>query len=246
MASYTGQTLVNLALTDLGILEQGGVPNISDSLSMLAILNNMIQVWHLKGVFVWSVGFADFPLSANVPSYTIGPTGTFNTVRPSVIDRAQITIPNPSGGNIVTFPLRMLTNREWVEISDSSAVGDIPQRMYYDRASPLGTLYFDPIPRAAVATKVRLYTWAQLGTFAALATSVDFPDGYPEAIVSALAYRGLAMFGVAVSQQVAEVIRQRGLYAEQAIAELNVRMLGIDPPQTPNGTSMTPPPPTPE
>ena len=54
MASYSAQTLINLALTDIGILEQGGTPSNSDSNAVLALLNNMVQSWQLQDKFIWS------------------------------------------------------------------------------------------------------------------------------------------------------------------------------------------------
>ncbi len=241
MASYTGQAIVNLVLTQLGMLEQGGTPSASDSNSVLSLANAMIQQWHLRDEFVPSILATSWPLVANIGSYTIGPAGTFNGARPTFIERAYITIPAPAGGsNVITFPLNILSSKGFADIADLSAVADIPEKLYDDRASPLSTLTLYPTPRCTVATKLQLWTWQQLGTFTTLATSVDLPDGYLEPILNAVAFRCLAQFGTAVNQAVAENVRMQGSNAEQVIAQLNTRARGLTPPQPePAGDDVT-------
>lgn len=241
MASYSGQTIVNLVLTQLGMLEQGGTPSASDSNAVLALVNAMVQQWHLRNEFVPSIVATLWPLVANTGSYTIGPAGTFNGARPTIIEEAFIAIVGPSGGsNLVTFPLELLSSKGFANIADLSAVADIPERLYDDRASPLSTLTLSPTPRCTVATKLQLFTWQQLGTFTTLATSVDLPDGYLEPILNAVAFRCLPMFGVAVNQAVSENVRMQGSSAEQVIAQLNVKARGLTPPQPePAGDEVT-------
>lgn len=226
MALYSAQTLINNALTNLGILEQGGTPSVSDSNEALSRLNYLIQQWHLQDKFIWSIVSANWPLAANTGTYTIGVGGTFNTARPTFIEEAYISFVGP-GANLITSPLDLITAREYGDIADLSATAELPEKLYYDRASPLGLLALYPKPRCTVASTLQLFTWAQLGSFAGLASSADLPDGYPEAITNALAVRLVSMFGVAVNQQVATVISQLALQAEQAIADLNARARGL-------------------
>lgn len=232
MASYSAQTLINIALTNLGILEQGGTPSVSDSNAVLSLLNMMVQQWHLQDRFIWQIVTTNWSLVAATGTYTIGPSGTFNGPRPTFIEDAYISYVGP-GSHLITSKLRLLTAKEYNDIADLSATAELPQGLYNDRASPLSLLSLYPIPRVTVATTLQLLTWAQLGTFAALATTVDLPDGYPEAITNALGVRCLPMFGVAVNPQVAELVSALAKQAEASITTLNMKALGIATPPPP-------------
>ena len=240
MASYSAQPLINHALTNLGILEQGGTPSVTDSLESLTRLNYLIGQWRLQNKFIWSITIQNFPLTANVGSYTIGPTGTFNVLRPNYIERAYIQFAGP-GANQITSPLDIINASQFGDIADLSATAELPELLYPDYASPLSTLYLYPKPRVTVASNLQLFTWAQLGAFATLVATADLPDGYPEAITNALAVRLMPMFGVAVASQVRDLTSQLALQAEQSIADLNARARGLmvmppPPAATPNTT----------
>lgn len=226
MASYSAQTLINGAFVDLGILGQGGVPGVDDSNEALTLLNYMIQQWHIQNKFVWQIVSTLWPLVANTGSYTIGVGGTFNGPRPTFIEEAYISFVGP-GANLMTSKLNPLTAKAFNDISDLSATAELPQGLYNDRASPLSTLYLYPKPRCTVATTLQLLTWSQIGAFTTLATAVDLPDGYAEAIRKALAVRCMPMFGVAINPAVAQLISATALQAEAAISDLNMRARGL-------------------
>lgn len=226
MASYTAQVLISGAFTDLGILEQGGTPSVSDSNEALTLLNYMVQQWHIQNKFIWQVVSTLWPLVANTGSYTIGVGGVFNGPRPTFIEQAYISFLGP-GANLMTSKLNLLTAMDFNDISDLSATAELPQGLYNDRASPLSTLYLYPKPRCTVATSLQLLTWSQIGAFTTLATAVELPDGYAEAIRKALAVRCMPMFGVAINPAVAQLISATALQAEAAIADLNMRARGI-------------------
>lgn len=100
----TGQTIINNALTALGILEQSGDPSTSDSNDALAELNAMWEAWGIDEGLIYAQTPARFPLAANVGSYTIGPGGFFNIPQmPARIYRAVFTTVN--GGAIATQSL---------------------------------------------------------------------------------------------------------------------------------------------
>lgn len=226
MASYTAQTLINVALTNLGILEQGGTPSVSDSNEALSRLNMMLQQWHLQNKFIWQIVVTLWPLTANVGTYTIGVGGAFSGPRPTTIEDAYISFVGP-GSHLITAPIDLLSTKEYNDIADTSATAEIPQGVYYDHASPLGSLFLYPLPRCTVATSLALLTWAQLPTFALLSTSGDLPDGYPEAITNALAIRCASMFGMAVSAPVVEMCSMLAKQAEASIVELNSKSRGM-------------------
>lgn len=226
MASISGQTLINNSLVNLGILEQGGTPSVSDSNEALTRLNYMLGQWHIQDKFVPSVGTAAYALTAAQAVYPIGPAATapFNVARPTFIQRASIQV---GTGPIV--PLRLIEQQEYRSITDLTATAAYPQILYNDRASPASNLYFWPIPTGT--PNVILDTWFQLASFATLATSVDLPDGYAEAISNALAVRLMSMFGIAVDSQVGTLVSSLALQAEASIVALNARARGLAMPE---------------
>ena len=235
--AITAQALINIALTNLGILDAGGTPNVSDSNEGLIRLNQMIQQWHIQDKFVWSVGQASYGLTASQGAYPIGPAAAapFNVPRPTYIQQALIGLAGPNAAKQINYPMRLIGQQEYGELADSNSLSHIPQLLYNDRASPSSTLYLWPVPRVAAATNLILYTWAQLGSFATLATAVDLPDGYQEAITNALAVRLMPMFGVAINAQVGQLTSQLAQQAEAALVELNTRARGlmVEPPPRP-------------
>lgn len=231
MPLISAQTLINNALTNLGILEQGGVPSASDAAEGLIRLNYLLGQWRIQNKYVWSVASTLWPLVANTGTYTIGVGGAFNGPRPTFIEQAYISFLGP-GGNLITSSLDLITAKEYNDIADLSATAELPEMLYYDHASPLATLALYPRPRCTVASNLELVTWAQLGSFANLAATIDLPDGYAEAISNALGVRLLSMFGVAVNAQVATLVSGLAKQAEASIVELNsaARRLQLAPP----------------
>lgn len=221
MAAYTAQTLINNALTNLGVLEQGGTPSVSDSTESLTRLNYGIQQWRIQKKFVWSYSIAAYALTANQSKYPIGPTAAspFNVPRPTFIQEASIQI-----GTGPVVPLEKFTQAQYRTIKDLTATAQTPQIIYNDRASPLSNLYLWPVPLVGSATNLILDTWAQLSDYATLSTSADLPDGYPEAITGMLGVRLLSMFGMTTGP-VAEMVSSIALEAEKNIAELNAMAL---------------------
>ena len=229
MPSTTAQTIINAALTNLGLLEQGGTPSVSDSNDALAKLNMMLGQWRIQELLIWSVGFSSYSLVANQKSYSIGPAGAdFNTARPDWIERASVTLAGPNPANPVERTVRVTYSPEEFQlVPDKDAAGAIPDFLYCDRASPISLLYPWPVPRCVTATKLVLYTWAQIADFATLATSADLPDGYAEAIANGLATRLVPSFGSVIPPQIADYCAKLALGAEQSIARLNAKARGL-------------------
>lgn len=96
----TGQAVISAALTTLGILEQGGTPNASDSNDALSVLNDMWQAWGIDDGLVNAIVHNRYPLTYSASSYTLGPSNaaSFNGPIPSKIYEAYFV--NTNGGLI--------------------------------------------------------------------------------------------------------------------------------------------------
>lgn len=99
----TGQTIVNNALTILGIREQGGTASTSDSQDSLDQLNSMWAAWGIDEGLIYAILAQRFPVSANVGIYTIGAGAQVNAPRLGRIYRA--TFLTATGGAIATQSL---------------------------------------------------------------------------------------------------------------------------------------------
>lgn len=86
----SGQTIINNALTILGINEQGGSPSASDSVDALVELNSMWEAWGIDEGLIFAVLSAQYSLTAYIGAYTIGVGGTFKAARPSRIYKAVV------------------------------------------------------------------------------------------------------------------------------------------------------------
>lgn len=225
MSSYTGQTIINRALINIGVLEQGGTPSVSDTNEGLARLNDMLGQWRIQNKFVWGFTSTAFALTANQATYPMGPAAAapFNVPRPTFIEKASIQIQT---GPIV--PVQLFTLEQYRAITDLTAVAAYPQILYNDKASPSSNLILWPKPNVAAATNIILDMWNQILDFqvgggGAPTVANELPDGYAEAIVNALAVRLMPMFGVAVNTDIGKLISSTALQAEAAIVELNTK-----------------------
>ena len=228
----TGQIIINNALTALGILEQGGTPSVSDSNDALTELNAMWQAWGIDEGLIFSTQSQQFPLSANTPSYAYGPGGTapFNVAFPQKVYHAHFI---DSAG--VRSQLEIVEPLAYSRHGDLSASAKRPDEVCLDfNVSPTTgsiTLFLWPVP--SVIGTLELDTAATFTTWA-LATVYNLPYGYQDAIQYALAWRLLPRYGMAVAQQVAEVIRELGQKSEARIVQMNAANR-LKPPPPPVG-----------
>ncbi len=240
MPLFSAQTIINQALTDLGLLEQGGTPSVSDSNLGLDLLNMQLGQWRIQELLVWSVAnnaAAPYALVANQKSYLIGPgAADFSVARPTWIERAVVTLAGPNPSNLIEHDVRVTSMAAEYEMQpDKKAAGAIPEFIYNDRGDPVSTLYPYPVPRVATATGLILYTWAQIADFATLATTENLPDGYSEPISYALAVRLAPAFGAAVAAEQVQLCSALALQGEQQIKVLNANARNLMMPQTAQG-----------
>jgi hypothetical protein len=230
----TGQVIINNALISLGILEQGGVPSASDSIDALGELNAMWEAWGVDEGLIYAVlPIGPFDLAANVPSYTIGPAANFNTPqRPSRIYQAVFIATVGAASN--RSSLKIIESTAYFGHSDLAASASTPDEIYPDYnvdASGYAKIYFWPVPTCPTASKLELNVGVPFAAWS-LATNYNLPYGYQDDIQYALAYRLMPRFGVAVAQEVAQLITAMGLKAEARIRGMNSKNRQLPIPMT--------------
>lgn len=148
-----------------------------------------------------------------------------------------VDITSVTAGGDYRVPIVVVEAEEFYAHRDLMASALVPDELYPDYnpdASGFARLFLHPIPNGPgtleMETGVPFTAWT-------LTAKYGIPPGMQDAIQYALAWRLIPRFGTAVSQQVAEVIRELGQKAEQRILAANA-VNRQKPPAPP------PPPPT--
>lgn len=163
----------------LGVYDLGEEPSADESQDALASLNSMIASWSLERGFIHAETLDVIPLVANQPSVTVGPSGTFPTVRPlKVLPASYIRYQG------VVYQLTVWELADYTQIAVQN-VGGIPVGVWPLMNFPDITITPWPLP----ATAMDLYLWSQkeLSTFPTLTTTVTLPPGYDRALAFCLA-----------------------------------------------------------
>ncbi|HDY64660.1 MAG TPA: hypothetical protein ENH84_00300 [Phycisphaerae bacterium] len=196
-------------------------PDTDQDTDALLALNEMIALWSADGLTVPYLTRETFTLVQGTPSYTIGSGGTFDTVRPMVIEAAMIR-----DSDSIDSPVDpRLTQEEYNLVPDKSVQGR-PDRLFYDTQYSLGVIYMDPVPEAAHS--ILLFSRKALTAFASISATMDLPGEYAKALRYNLALDMAPEIPVTLETL---VIRTAGA-AVNLIRDLNsgpVRWVKLDP-----------------
>jgi len=190
-------SIITDALRLIGWLRVGQTAAPAELAEGLIILNAMLESWDTEGLNIVVVGSARYDLVTATGSYTIGPGGDFNALRPLAITRATLY-----AGGVRIGPLRLLKPEEWAAITEPAAQSTAPRLLYYDRAFPLGLLNLWPVPTfTGTAPQLELYTWSALPAFPDVdTTAVALAPGYDAALRYGLALMLASRFRVKPSE----------------------------------------------
>ena len=211
----TANTLIADALGSLGVIGSAGTLGGSDALTGLRVLNRMLDAWRLQPHMATHAAWVTFSLPSGTSTRTIGPTGQVVTARPSSIEVGGFS---RIGG--VDQPLSVITRDQYANAQLKTQAGGWPCCVYYEAASPNGTLYFWPLAAATIYLPVRTH----LDNFADLTTEVTLPAGYEAAIVPSLAVKLAPYF----ERQVPATVVMESAAARSAIKRTNASVPELD------------------
>jgi hypothetical protein len=198
--------LIAAALRRAGILGIGQEAANDDLRDGFQELNMMLAEWNTKRAHVF--GMDDYAIQCTgARSYTIGPGGDFDIVRPDRIEAAYIR-QNYQADNPVDFPLTILNSREDFARIGLKDLESFPSLVYYNPSYPLGELFVWPVPQAIY--QLHIVTRTQLIGFSTPADTIALPPQYLGAILWNLAYRLCLLYRV-----------DPGAVEKQAMASLN-------------------------
>ena len=183
--------LINLAFRNANVLGVGQTASAEDMNDAFRMLNMMLAQWNRRRYLIYHLTNITFQATSQI-SYTIGPGGDINTVRPYKIEsaffRQQSVNPN------VDYPLEILNSREDYNRIALKSINSFPSALFYDSGWPLGRVYLWPIPNNQYT--VTLSVMDQLQPFSTLFDDVNLPPEYEEVIVYNLALRLFPMYGL--------------------------------------------------
>lgn len=169
----TVRDLVFGSLRLIGVLATGETPSDEEANDALLALNQMIDGFSTENLIIPAILREQFTCTAGQQTYSMGPGGNFNTVRPTQIQNASIVV---LGSNpIQELPLKIISQREFQLIFVKSVQSNIPLWLYADNAYPNTNLNIWPVPQ--VNNAIVLWSLKPLAQFASLNDAVAVPPG---------------------------------------------------------------------
>lgn len=225
----TARNLITQALRDLGAIGARNVPTAADLQDGFEALNQWVTDLDTQRATIFTVKREVFPLVSGTSSYTIGPGGTWNTVRPMRIDHVGLVL-NRTAATVVEVSLgKPVTDQEYQRVVAKALPATYPSGAYYDHgfeATGLARIWPLPIPTSTVSDLV-LYLPRAMQEFASLSTLYAFPPGYERAIRANLAIELAPLW----TREPSGALVQRAVQSLVAIKRANrrTRTLSIDP-----------------
>lgn len=222
----TALDLMNASAKAIGHLRPGARLNTSAGDDCLRVLNSMIGSMNTLSSNIFTRSVAQYTMTANKQSYTIGDTTGVLTdiaaVRPQKIEEGGVNLFITNAPLAIRRPIRLIDDTEWASIR-LQAVYTFPECLYYDGGNydPSGTvptyptLYFYPIPASNYTWE--MYTWSALGTVPDVTSEIVLPPGYDETLIYGLAIRIAPLLG----QTVPPDVRLLAQKAEAQMQSLN-------------------------
>lgn len=185
----SARDLITRAMREIGVLGARQQPVPDDLAFGLDALNAWVTDLDTQRATIFVVKREVFPLTAGTASYTIGPGGTWNTIRPLRIDGVGLVL-DRTQSLPVEIPLGLpASDAEYRRVVAKTLSTSYPSLVYYDHGfegAGLARIYVHPIPNQNNSDVV-LYLPRPMQQFADLSTLYAFPPGYERAIETNLA-----------------------------------------------------------
>lgn len=185
MASVTGSEVVKGAFALLNVFLPGESVPANDGEYARTVLNDMLNEWGQRRLFIPVIARERFDLVANQGGpdnpYTIGDGGDFDTERPS--NQSSIVSANlilTSTTPEVRVPLGIYTDDAYDANLLPGMSNTQPTALYYNPyyTAGLGKVYLWPVPTVSY-NDLELFLQKSVAEFANLSTTYYVPDGFP-------------------------------------------------------------------
>ena len=228
--AVTATSLIDSALDSLGIYNVGEQTSAADISDGLRRLTAMLSSWATQPLTIPVISREVFAVTANTAVYTIGPSGDFNTIRPTRIQTANLLL--NSATPPIEVPCGILTEQAWQALQNKDQTSTQWTQVFYEptfTTGGLGTVTLWPIPTTADNDLV-LYFPQPLVEFANATSTYQIPPGFEEALVYGLAVRLAGPHGMRVPDDIRQLaVQSRATIKRQnmPVAELGNDMAAI-------------------
>jgi hypothetical protein len=160
--------------------------------------NAMIDSWNAQELAQYFIDDRYFAITVSQQSYTLGPTGDFNTdinsvaltYRPQRIIRANMILLSTGGGGGGTttrIPIQIIPVEDFADIPVIDISSQVTIRMYVQTTKDNVTLWMFPFPTAG--NQIEFFMWPGFPQFASQTAIFDAPPGWQDFLTYALAER---------------------------------------------------------
>jgi hypothetical protein len=184
--------IIKSSLRLIGVVSSDEDVSAADAQSALMIYNMMLDQWRNEKLMVYCMRSDRFNLGVGVSSYTIGPGGDFNTVRPLKVEKATIHYGN------LDFELEIIPFDRYAELIYKAIASTYPTKLWYNPTYPLGTITLYPVPNA-IDLGINIYQRIAAASATSITDDVLYPEGYLQALRYNLAVELAPEYGAPVS-----------------------------------------------
>jgi hypothetical protein len=167
------QDLFDAALRLIGNLSPGRTANSLEYAACMINANILLDGWSGEELPVYQMAVESLPLSG-AASYTMGPSGTLNTVRPVRIISASSKV------GTVSMPCKIIKSTEWDEIVDKGVTGNYVEKIFPDGAYPAMNLNVWPLGQTG--GYLNISSLKPLAAFVNLTDTLALPPAYERAL----------------------------------------------------------------
>jgi hypothetical protein len=208
------QAILDPALKAIGILAAGRTAALQEYLDCIDVLNDLLDTCSAEGVMILQTTHETFVLTGPA-TYTIGPTGTFNTVKPEKIRAATVLTANNT-----SQPIEIVTDAKFSGIEDRSVVGTFADMLLCDYVQPIANLYLWPAPTGGT---LELWSIKPLAYFVATTDTVSLTPGY----IAFLKYNlAIAIQGAFAGSHIPDWLPGLATSTKAGLAKLHMETLG--------------------
>lgn len=196
---FSATDVIGDAFLDLGVFGPGESIPAEHAQFALRVLNRLVSSLATQPLTFPFINREVFSVVAGQNTYTIGPGGNFNTIKPAEIVGAALLLPSVA---VTTGPVEVPISLLSDEAYGSIAVKDLQNAQFtslrYDAtySGGFGSVYLYPTPNS-ITNKLVIYRGDVIQGFANLVTLYDFPAGYAEMLQYQLEKRLAPAYGVA-------------------------------------------------
>lgn len=233
--SFNANAVIGAMFSDLGVFQPGEVVPAPDANSALARLNVLVSSLQLSPRAMPFIEREVFDVVVGQSTYTVGPGGDWDTIRPMSLTGTGLLQPTQgSGTGRNEIPRALLTTDAYQAIQLKDLQSAMWTDVYFNPryADGLAAVYLWPVPNTTINAFV-MYRGDAVQGFSNLTTTSDYPVGLFELLQYNLGKRVAPGYGGTGWTQELEAMR---LEANALFRRQNYRMedLAVDPAMTRN------------